>query len=89
MTTLPPPKTKLFPADSKEKQVYNIVEQLAENIPIPNDRNRLGYNLFKYVTGQGDAPEILVRTTKIKIVGIKKEELAKKLNEELEKAKLV
>jgi len=89
MTSLPPPKTNFFPSDSKEKQVYNLVEALAENIPIPNDRNRLGYCLYKYVTGQGDNPEILVRTTKIKIVGIEKEELAKKLNEELGKAKLV
>jgi len=88
MTSLPPPKTKVFPIDSKEKQVYNIVEQLAENIPVPNDRNRLGYCLYKYVTGQGDNPEILVSSTKIKIVGMKKEELAKKINDELEKAKL-
>ncbi len=88
MTSLPPPKTKVFPADSKEKQVYNIVEQLAENIPVPNDRNRLGYCLYKFVTGQGDNPEILVSSTKIKIVGMKKEELAKKINDELEKAKL-
>jgi hypothetical protein len=89
MTSLPSPKTKIFPADTKEKQVYNIVEQLAENIPVPNDRNRLGYCLYKYVTGQGDNPEILVRSTKIKIVGLKKEELAIKINDELVKAKLV
>jgi len=89
MTSLPAPKTDFFPADSKEKQVYNIVEIFSENIPIPNDRNRLGYCLYKYITDQGDNPEILVRTTKIKIVGIEKEELARKLNEELGKAKLV
>ncbi len=89
MTSLPPPKTKIFPADSREKQVYNIVEQFAENIPVPNDRNRFGYCLFKFVTGQGDNPEILVRSTKIKIVGIEKTDLAKKINDELEKAKLV
>ncbi len=89
MTSLPPPKIKLFPADSKEKKVYTIVEQFLENIPIANDRNRLGYCLYKYVTGEGDNPEILVRSTKIKIVGLGKKELAQKINEELVKAKLV
>ena len=32
MGTLPPPKTKNFPDDSMEKQVYNIVEQYHEYI---------------------------------------------------------
>ncbi|MEI7810978.1 MAG: hypothetical protein WCJ01_00990 [Ignavibacteria bacterium] len=87
MTTLAPPATKLFPDDSIEKQVYGIVEKYKENIPIMNDRNRMGYNLFKFVTGQGDSPEILVKSTKIKIAGISKEELAIKLNDELKSIK--
>jgi hypothetical protein len=89
MTSLPPPTVKKFSEDTPEKKVYNIVEKLTDYIPVPNDRNRLGYCLFKYITGEGDKPEILVRSTKIKIVGISKEELAKKLNEELGTAKLV
>ena len=36
--------------------------------------------------GQGDAPEILVKTTKIKITGISEAELVKKLNDAIEKA---
>ncbi|HEX2867707.1 MAG TPA: hypothetical protein VHO03_11735 [Ignavibacteriales bacterium] len=87
MTTLPPPSVKPFPEDSLEKQVYNIVEKYKENIPIMNDRNRLGYNLFKYMTGEGDSPEILVKSTKIKIVGMTKEELAEKLTKELKSVK--
>lgn len=87
MTTLPPPSVRPFPEDSLEKQVYNIVEKYKENIPIMNDRNRLGYNLFKYMSGEGDSPEILVKSTKIKIVGITKEELAQKLNTELKAIK--
>ena len=87
MTTLPPPATKLFPANSLEKQCYNITEMLKENIPIMNDRNRLGYCLFKYMRGEGDSPEILVSSTKIKIEGITKPELAKKITDELTKIK--
>ncbi|MEW6701113.1 MAG: hypothetical protein AB1298_00195 [Bacteroidota bacterium] len=83
MTTLPPPAVKTFPESSIEKQCYNIAEMFKANIPITNDRNRLGYCLFKYMNGEGDSPEILVSSTKIKIVGITKEELAKKITEEL------
>lgn len=85
MTTLPPPATKVFPESTIEKKCYNIVEMFKENIPIMNDRNRLGYNLYKFMTGEGDSPEILVKSTKIKIVGMTKEELAKRLTEELKK----
>ncbi len=87
MTTLPPPLVKKFPDDSTERKVYNIVEKFKHNIPIPNDRNRLGFNLYRFVKGIGDSPEILVKTTKITIEGMPKEELAKKLNEELAKIK--
>ena len=87
MTTLPPPATKVFPESSIEKKCYNIVEMFKENIPIMNDRNRLGYNLYKFMTGEGDSPEILVKSTKIKIGGMTKEELAKRLTEELGKIK--
>lgn len=76
-----------FPEDSLEKQAYGIVEKYSENIPIPNDRNRLGFCLYKYLTGEGDNPDILVNSTKIKIVGITKEELAAKLNNDLDKVK--
>ncbi len=85
MTTLPPPATKVFPESTIEKKCYNIVEMFKENIPIMNDRNRLGYNLYKFMTGEGDSPEILVKSTKIKIEGMTKAELAKRLTEELSK----
>lgn len=85
MTTLPPPATKVFPESTIEKKCYNIVEMFKENIPIMNDRNRLGYNLYKFMTGEGDSPEILVKSTKIKIEGMTQAELAKRLTEELSK----
>lgn len=85
MTTLPGPKTQEADPNSLEKKVYNIVEKFASNIPVQNDRYRLGYTLFKYMSGEGDSPEILVNSTKIQIEGITKAELAASLNEELGK----
>jgi len=87
MTTLPPPKTKKFPEESLEKQVYQIVENLSDYVPVTNDRNRLGFNLYKYMKGEGDKPEIIVKTSKIKVKGISLEELAGKIKSELEKIK--
>jgi hypothetical protein len=87
MGTLPPPKTKNFPDDSLEKQVYNIVEHFHEHIPIMNDRNRLGFSLYKYLKGEGDDPSTLIKSTKIKIEGIDAKELAKKIGSEIEKLK--
>ncbi len=83
MTTLPPPATNNFPEDSLEKKAYNIVEKYAEHIPIMNDRNRLGFNLFRYLSGEGDPPEISVKSSKIKLVGITEKELAEKLSADL------
>ncbi len=68
---------------SIERQVYSIVDEFKDNIPIPNDRNRLAFCLYKYVNGEGDSPEILVKTTKIKIEGISEKELAVKLKEKV------
>ncbi len=87
MSTLPPPETERFPESSLEKKVYNIVEKFGEYLPIANDRNRLGFSLFKFVTGEGDDPAKLVHTAKIKIVGISPEELAKKISSELKNIK--
>lgn len=83
MTTLPPPSTNNFPDDSLEKQVYNIVEKYSENIPISNDRNRLGFNLYRFMTGEGDPPEICIKSAKLKLEGITEEELAAKISGDL------
>lgn len=88
MTSLAAPVVKKYPENSIEKQCYNITEMFKENIPIPNDRNRLGYCLYKYMKGEGDKPEILVSSAKIKVEKISKEELARKIAEEVSKIKL-
>lgn len=85
MSTLPGPKTIEFPEDNLEKKVYSIAEELKEYMPVPSDRNRLGYMLYKYATKEGDAPEIIVKSGKFKIEGISKENLASLLTEKLKK----
>ena len=87
MSTLPPPKTREFSESSQEKKAYNLVEQFAEYLPIANDRNRLGFGLYKYLEGEGDPPEVLLRSSKLTIEGITLDELAKKISDELEKLK--
>ena len=85
MSTLPPPNTREFSESTQEKKAYNLVEQFAEYLPIANDRNRLGFGLYKYLEGEGDPPAVLLRSSKLKIEGITIDEFAKKLSAELEK----
>ena len=87
MTTLSQPNTREFPDSSMEKKVYNIVESLIEYLPIANDRNRLGFGLYKFMTGEGDPPDVLIKSSKLKIKGITPEELAKKISTEIENLK--
>ena len=85
MSTLPPPDVQKFPESSLEKKVYNIVESFKEYLPIANDRNRLGFNLYKYMKGEGDDPSIIVKNAKVQITGITEKELAEKLKIAIEK----
>jgi stress response protein YsnF len=85
MTTLPSAKTKEFPQSSIEKKVHNIVELFAEQLPIPNDRIRLAFGLYKFLSGEGDPPKVLVASSKLKIEGITTDDLAKKIDEQLKK----
>jgi len=87
MSTLKPSEVNKFPEDSLESLCYNVAEKYSEYLPIANDRNRLGFNLYRYVTGIGDAPSILVSSIKLKIEGISKEELADKLDNDLKEIK--
>lgn len=87
MTTLAAPLTKKYPDNSLEKKSYDIADRFKDNLPIMNDRNRLGFNIYRYLKGEGDTPEVIVKTARFTLNGITKEELAKKLNEEIEKVK--
>lgn len=72
---------------SLEKKVYAIVEKYKNNLPIENDRYRLGYCLFKFMNGEGDSPEITVKTNKLTLEGITEKELGEKLASELQELK--
>ena len=89
MSTLPSPGTNKFPDDSIEKQVYKIIEDLKDYLPILNDRNRLGFSLYKYMLGEGDNPTITLKNAKVKIEGISLEELSNKISSELNKIQKV
>lgn len=87
MSTKPPFATKLHPENSVETKVYGLVDSLKEYITIENDRNRLGYGLFKYLNDEGDAPEVLLKSAKIKFENIELSELAKKISDGLKEIK--
>ena len=87
MATKAPSPVKVFPDSSLEKQVYSFVDSLKEFIPVDNDRNRLSYGLVKYMEGNGDAPEVLVQSTKVEIVNVSASELAQKLTDGISKIK--
>lgn len=87
MATLSPPAVKETPEDSIEKKVYTIVEGFSQYLPIVNDRNRLGFALYKYVLGEGDNPTVTIKSAKVKIEGITLKELADKIALEIEKIK--
>ena len=87
MSTLPPPSVKKSSDDSLESKVYSVVENLKDYIPVMNDRNRLGFGLYKFIKGEGDKPEVLVKTSKLNVKGITLEKLVEKINAELSKLK--
>lgn len=87
MTTLPPPSVNPASDQSIEKKVYAIVDKFKDHLPVVNDRYRLGFTLYKFVKGEGDPPEVLVKSTKIKLVGISEAEFAKKLLSEINNLK--
>lgn len=87
MATLPPPSIKEFPDDSLEKKIYKMVDSLEENIPLENDRNRLGFALVNYLKGQGDPPDITVRNNKLTLRDISEKGLAEILESKIQSIK--
>ncbi|GBD89438.1 hypothetical protein BMS3Abin04_00143 [bacterium BMS3Abin04] len=87
MTSLPPAPTKSFSEDTLEKKIYSIVESFKDNIPIVNDRNRLGYSLYKFMTGEGDPPEVSIKNTKLKLENINEKDLAEQIDKKLKAIK--
>ncbi len=84
MTSLPPAPVKPFPEDSIEKKAYKIAESLADYLPIINDRNRLGFNLYRHLRGEGDDIETIVKTNKFTIEKISRDELINLIRQKIE-----
>ncbi len=87
MTSLPPAPVKPFPENSIEKKAYSIAESLAEFLPIMNDRNRLGFNLYRHLRGEGDDIRTIVITNKFTIENISREDLISLIEEKVEAVK--
>ncbi len=87
MSTQPAPFVNNFPADSLEKQIYTFIDSLDAYLPVPNDRIRLSYSLFKFMNNEGDEPLISIKAAKLTIKGITDEELAVKVASGLAKIK--
>ena len=87
MSSLTPDGTISQPEESIEKKIYNIVNNLNEYLPVTNDRNRLGFDLYKFVIGEGDEPLFTIKNAKVQVQGISIEELAKRISAEIAKVK--
>lgn len=87
MTSLPPAPVKPYPQNSIEKKAYSIAESLSEYLPIMNDRNRLGFNLYRHLKGEGDNIPTIVRTNKLTIEKISKEELIQLIEQKVEEVR--
>ncbi len=73
--------------DALEHKVYSFVETLSEYLPIANDRARLSYDLVKYLWGESDTVDVIVKKNKVKIVNITFEELVDKISKGLDEIK--
>lgn len=61
MTTKAPATVKESPADSLENVAYKAVEQIATTEP--NDRNRLGYHLWRWLSNrQGTLEQVILES---------------------------
>jgi hypothetical protein len=83
MTTLPPAHVQKFLEETLESKVYAVAEEMKEFMPLDNDRNRLGFNLFKKFKGEGDDVATIFRTNKFHIQGINKKDLIKLIEEKI------
>ncbi len=88
MTSLPSAPVKPFPENSIEKIAYSIAESLREYLPVMNDRNRLGFNLYRLLRGEGDDVPTIIRTNKFTIENISKEELINLIEQKIKEVQL-
>jgi len=83
MTTKAPPGIKDFPADSMERIAYSAVESISTQEP--NDRNRLGYHLWRWLEKREGTLDQVVSESGARIL-ISKLEAVSRISEVLTKA---
>lgn len=81
MTTKPPSSVKPAPEQNLEKIAYAVVADVptAE----PHDRDRLGYNVWRYLTLRTDPLEVVVKTAGARIL-IPEEEVVARIRKGLQ-----
>jgi hypothetical protein len=82
MTTKPPPPTELFPPDSREKIAYSAVASIPTEEP--NDRNRLGYHIWRWLQNRQGTLESAVAESGSRLQ-ISRQEAVRIISEELKK----
>jgi hypothetical protein len=65
MTTKPPAKLHPYPENSVEKIVYQSLEAVATIEP--NDKNRLGYSLLRWLETKNGSLEDIISQSKIRL----------------------
>ncbi len=80
MTTKPPAQVAPFPADSLEKIAYESVAEIPTQEP--NDRNRLGFNVWMWLVDRKGTFEQAVRASGSRTL-IPLEEVVKNVSEHL------
>jgi len=81
MPVIPPPAVKEFPSESIEKKAYNSVSTIPTREP--NDQNRLGYHVWRYLTGSIPTIEEAVRMSGARM-SISEEEAVRIVREKLQ-----
>ncbi|MFQ5798025.1 MAG: hypothetical protein ACE5H0_04930 [Bacteroidota bacterium] len=61
MATNPPPQVSEFPSDSLEKVAYSSVQEIPTREP--NDRNRLGYYVWRWLMEKNGTFEQAIRNS--------------------------
>lgn len=61
MTTKPPPSVAESPSESAEKLAYSVVSDIATREP--NDRNRLGYHVWAWLSERRGTLEQAVKNS--------------------------
>lgn len=81
MTTKPPSSVKSAPEQALEKIAYAV----AADIPTadPHDRDRIGYNVWRYLTQKKDPLEVAVKTAGARLL-IPEDEVVERIRKGLQ-----